>query len=257
MPPAPARVAAVHFTPAFGEVAANRAALVALAGAAAARAGVVVLPELATTGFALDRARAEAWAEPVDGPTATALAAVSGAADAVVVAGLCLRDAGGALRNAAVVLDRGALAGVYVKHRPFGHDDDWAEPGAEPGAVVPTSRGRLGVLICHDLAWPDVVAALAARRPEVVAFPTNWIEGTPGLPASWAHAAAAFAGAPLAVANRGGAEDPCCRFSEPSAVLRLGVDGRIAGVVSARGAGPEVAVGPPAPPRSPGAGDAP
>ena len=61
--------AAVHFTPAFGQVEENRAALVAACErAAAAGARVVVLPELATTGFCLDPAQAEAWAEPRGGP---------------------------------------------------------------------------------------------------------------------------------------------------------------------------------------------
>lgn len=228
----------MHFTPAFGAVEANRAALVGLARAAAARAQVVVLPELATTGFALAPDEAAAWAEPVPGPTTEALAAVAREAGAVVVVGLAARRAD-ALVNAQAVLDAdGRLAGVYEKHHLWGSDHDWARPGPTPGALVETVRGRLGLLVCHDVVYPETVLAVARGRPTVLAFSTAWVgDGREPFPSSWLLASLLLAEAPFVAANRGG-EERGVRFDDPSAIV-------VGGAVRARsapGPGPEVVV---------------
>jgi len=220
------RVAAVHFTPAFGEVEANRAALVSLAREAAEATSVVVLPELATTGFCLSRGQAEAWAEPADGPTVTALASVAKASGAVIVVGLALRDAD-ALHNAQVVIDAdGSLAGTYSKHHLFGDDHAWATAGVEPGAVVSTSRGDLGLLVCHDIVHVETVLAVTLRRPRMLAFSTAWIGDGETLPSSWTLASRLLDPAPLVVANRGGVEGNT-RFTDPSAILSHSAGGTI------------------------------
>lgn len=217
------RVAAVHFTPTFGAVEANRARLIALANEAAREARVVVLPELATTGFCLMRVDAEAWAEPLDGPTRRALAAVAKAHAAVIVCGVALRE-GEAYSNAALVLDAdGELAGVYRKHHLYEHDFAWATAGPDAGAVIATQAGAVGVLICHDLVYPRTVVQVALARPRLLAFPTAWVEALPpgataGASDSWVFAAHLLAPAPLVVANRGGREGDVA-FGHPSAVL--------------------------------------
>ncbi len=229
------RLAAVHFTPMLGELEANRAALVEVTARAAQAADVVVLPELAVTGYVLTRPEAEAWAEEEDGPTRQALAEVARAAGAVVVAGLLLRGAG-ALENAQVVLDAdGRLAGRYAKHHLYGTDFAWARPGPTPGAVVDTAHGSIGLLICHDVVYPRTVAAVARQRPRLLAFSTAWIGDGETLPSSWAFAARLLDPAPLVAANRGG-EERGVAFEDPSAILAY----RHGGVVGPRGDGPEV-----------------
>ena len=215
-------VAAVHFTPTLGAVSANRAELVRLARDAATRAGVVVLPELATTGFALTRAEAEAHAEAIPGPTTDALAVVAREERAVIVVGLVARSALG-LCNAQVVLDvDGRLAGSYAKHHLWGTDHDWAVAGPTPGAIVDTARGRVGLLLCHDIVYPRTVLAVARERPRLVAFSTAWVgEGEPFPPPSWVMASVLLEGAPLVAANRGG-EERGVRFDDPSAIVVSG-----------------------------------
>jgi predicted amidohydrolase len=232
-----AQVAAVHFTPALGRVAENRAALARLADEAAARAGLVVLPELATTGFVLTAEEAAAWAEPVPGPTTDALGAVARAREAVLVVGLAVRAAGGVLVNAQVVLDAdGQVAGLYAKRHLWGADHDWAVAGATAGAVVETRRGRVGLLVCHDIVWPRTVLEVVRARPDALAFSTAWVgQGLPFPHESWVMASLLLEGAPLVAANRGG-EERGVAFDDPSAVL-------VRGAVVARsavGAGPEV-----------------
>jgi 5-aminopentanamidase len=71
LPVSTVRVACHQLAPVIGELDANRArALAALDAAAAAGAQVVVLPELAASGYVFhDAHEARALAEPADGPT--------------------------------------------------------------------------------------------------------------------------------------------------------------------------------------------
>lgn len=232
-------VATVHFTPVLGAVDANRASVVRLARDAAARAQVVVLPELCVTGFVLEPAEAAAWAEPIPGPTTDALGAVARETGAVVVAGLAAREPDGTLRNAQVVLDAdGRLAGRYAKHHLWGSDHAWATPGAVPGAVVATAHGRVGLLLCHDVVHPRTVLAVTRERPALLAFSTAWVgDGSEPFPSAWVMASVLLEGAPFVAANRGG-EERGVAFDDPSAIV---VSGRLV-ARSAVGVGPEVLV---------------
>ena len=221
------RVSCVHFTPAKGQVEANRQAIVSLAEDAAANSRVVVLPELCVTGFALERAAAEDGAEPLDGPTVSALAQLAARRSAVIVCGLALREADGLLRNAQVVLDAdGSVVEVYAKHHLFASDHDWATAGERPGAVAETAAGRLGLLICHDVVYPRTVMEVARRAPRLLAFSTAWVGTGEPIPTSWQLAVRLLDPAPLVVANRGGAEAEF-EFSDPSAILSFSRGGTL------------------------------
>jgi predicted amidohydrolase len=53
-----------------------------------------------------------------------------------------------------------------------GEDDvfsSWAEP-----PVVETPFGRIGVLICYDLEFPELTRAAALRGADLLVVPTNW-----------------------------------------------------------------------------------
>jgi len=228
------RLAALHFTPRFGEVEANRAQLLsALEGLGPV--DLVVLPELATTGFCLQREQAEAWAEEAAGETAQALSAWARERGALVACGLALRE-GERLSNAQLLFERdGSLASVYRKRHLWGHDRLWATPGEGQGAITETSLGPVAQLICADIGHLETVIALAHRAPRVLAFSTAWVgEGAP-FPTSWQVALRLLDPAPIVVANRGGQEEGVL-FEDPSAILSF----RHGGVVGRRGAGPQV-----------------
>ena len=228
------RLAALHFTPRFGEVEANRARLLA-ALEGVAEVDLVVLPELATTGFCLERAQAEAWAEDLEGETARALAAWARERGAVLACGLALRE-GLRLSNAQLLFERdGTLANVYRKRHLWGHDQLWATPGEAAGALTETSLGLVAQLICADIGHLETLVAVAQRRPRVLAFSTAWVGGGEPLQTSWQVALRLLDPAPLVIANRGGQEEEVV-FEDPSAILSY----RDGGVVSARGLGPEL-----------------
>ena len=184
----------------------------AVARAAARGARLVVLPELAACGgvhTSSDGARAAA--EPLDGPTVALLAEASARHGCVVVAGLAETGEGERVHNAAVVLDRGTLVAAYRKVHLWGPEKDAFDPGGGPPPVVRTSAGRVGVMVCYDLEFPEWVRLSAEAGAELLAVPVNWPlrdEGDPQRPFEVvkAQAAAVTYRVNIAVADRCGVE---------------------------------------------------
>jgi predicted amidohydrolase len=91
----------------------------------------------------------------------------------VVGGGYEARD--GKLFNRALVADRGRVVGTYRKihlFTPHGEAKQFT-PGDDP-LVVDTSAGRLGVLICYDIRFPELVRWLFYKKAEVLAVPAQW-----------------------------------------------------------------------------------
>jgi predicted amidohydrolase len=168
-------VACCQLAPRFGALEGNRAAsCAAIAAAADAGARVVVLPELAVSGYAFaDSEEARALAEPVDGPTVAAWAALARERDLVVVGGLCERD-GDALRNSAVLVDAGGLRAVYRKAHLWDREGVVFAPGVDAPPVVETAVGRIGIMVCYDLEFPEWVRLPALDGADLLCAPVNW-----------------------------------------------------------------------------------
>jgi N-carbamoylputrescine amidase len=162
------------------DVVANAATTTAALREAAARgAQLVVLPELAATGYVLDR---EALLDRAESPHAPgpALTAWSGAArdlGMVVVGGFAERDGDRLYNSVAVIGPDGRIAGTYRKLHLFGHERDVFAPGDLGLPVFEVAGLRLGVVVCYDLRFPEAVRILALRDVDLVAVPTAWVAG--------------------------------------------------------------------------------
>lgn len=130
---------------------------------------VVCLPEGITL-IGTGRSFADV-AEPVPGPTTAALGQLASTLRCYVVAGLYER-VGSTLYNTAVLLDRrGQLVGTYRKtHLPQPEADAGLTPGAD-FPVFDTDFGRIGIMICWDVQFPEPARALAARGAEIILLP--------------------------------------------------------------------------------------
>ncbi|MGE8656454.1 MAG: nitrilase family protein [Achromobacter sp.] len=187
-------VASVQTAPVMGDVAANVARSIELVEQAAAQgARLVVLPELANTGYMFaSRAEAHALAEAVpDGPSSRAWIALAQRLGIYLVAGIAERS-GGKLYNAAVIAGPDGYLGTYRKLHLWGDENLFFEPGDLGLPVFHTELGTLGVAICYDGWFPEVYRLLALRGADIVAVPTNWVPmpgQTPDGPAM-AHALA-------------------------------------------------------------------
>jgi len=149
-------------------------------GAASAYPGkgldVMVFPE-----FAICRETGVTAAEravPLAGPVLDALGAKAQEYHTWIVVPMTLREEGGdgRISNAAVLLNRaGGVAGIFRKVHPVVDDHGLCEGGVTPGESYPVfdcDFGRLGVLICWDMAYEEAWDALGAGGAEIVALPS-------------------------------------------------------------------------------------
>jgi predicted amidohydrolase len=169
------QIACAQLAPVFGDVDINRArASEAIESAARTGADLVVLPELCTTGYAFaDESEACELGERADGPTLEQWRALAMAHRLVIVGGFCELDAEGVPRNSALLVDRDGSSRVYRKAHLWDREQLIFVAGTEPPPVLQTSAGRVGIAICYDAFFPEVMRALALAGAEVIAVPMN------------------------------------------------------------------------------------
>ncbi len=169
-------VALCQLHPRIGEREHNRARILESVRAAAVKgARVVVLPELATSGYVFNsREEARGLAEPADGPTAQALQQVAAETGVTVVLGIPEVDPSGRLFNSALVVDATGVRAVYRKAHLWAREPEFFEPGDSPPAVLDMGWGRLAVLVCYDLEFPEWVRRTALAGADLICAPTNW-----------------------------------------------------------------------------------
>ena len=171
------KIACLQFSPLFGDVAGNLQRSIAMIEKAAdAGARIVVLPELANTGYTF-KSRAEAFelAEPVpDGRSTQAWAEVAACRNLIIVAGITERE-DNCLYNSAVVLDPSGTLGTYRKLHLWGDENLYFERGNLGVPVFATPYGRISVAICYDGWFPEVFRLAAVQGADLMCVPTNWV----------------------------------------------------------------------------------
>jgi predicted amidohydrolase len=161
---------------AVGDVGGNRERVSRAVEAAATAGGrVIVVPELANSGYVFaDVVEARSFAEPLDGPTVTGWARLASRFDAVLVAGFCELDGDGRVRNSAVLVDATGVRALYRKAHLWDREKAIFVPGDAPPPVVDTACGRLAVMICYDLAFPEWTRLPALAGAQLICAPVNW-----------------------------------------------------------------------------------
>jgi predicted amidohydrolase len=145
----------------------------AIASAVAGGAQIVALPELVTSGYMFtDADEARAAAVPAGDPVFDAWIAAAG--NATVVAGFCEAGADGQLYNSALVIDRSEMIAVYRKTHLWDREKLIFTAGDRLPEVLSTAHGKLAVLVCYDLEFPEVTRAVSVAGAELIAAPVNW-----------------------------------------------------------------------------------
>src|SRR4051794_22680488 len=137
--------------------------------AGASKADIVCLPEAITlVGRGSDYL---GNTETIPGASTEYLGKVAARNHLYVVAGLLERD-GKAAYNTSVLIDRnGKLVGKYRKVcLPYPEINGGLAPGAEY-PVFETDFGKVGMMICWDVSYPEVARELAARGAEIILMP--------------------------------------------------------------------------------------
>ncbi|MDT5396786.1 MAG: 5-aminopentanamidase, partial [Mycobacterium sp.] len=159
----------------IGDTDGNRvAARTAIEQAAGDGAQIVVLPELASSGYVFaDRSELVSLAEPCDGPSVTEWANLATAFGVTIVAGFP-EAAGDAVYNSAAVVDPTGLRGVYRKAHLWDTENAVFDRADDLPLLVDTEHGRIGVMICYDVEFPEWVRAVALEGADLLCAPVNW-----------------------------------------------------------------------------------
>jgi len=181
----PVRVAVVQFDPQVGMENRERNLRHGLAMALQAVEGganLIVLPELANTGYLFtNRQEAFEHAEGVpNGPSVQIWMDFAKKHDVYLVAGVAERD-GMQLFDTAVLLGPDGFIGKYRKAHLWNMEKLWFTPGNLGFPVFDTPIGRIGLLICWDIWFPEVPRILAQQGADIICSVNNWVWTPPPL----------------------------------------------------------------------------
>ncbi len=168
------RVGYFQFRPQFGKVEANVEKVVK--ALTQAEADLIVLPELAFTGYYFqNREEVARLAEPIESsPTLQALHAVCQGRNMYIVTGFA-ELAGDKLYNSAVLIGPEGVLHVYRKLHLFNEEKLWFDPGNTPLQVVEIPGARLGMMICFDWIFPEVMRTLTVLGADIICHPSNLV----------------------------------------------------------------------------------
>jgi N-carbamoylputrescine amidase len=142
-------------------------------------AEIICLQELFASEYFCQVEDAELFelAEPLNGPTVQAMAAVAKAGRCSIVVPFFERRAAGVYHNSLVVVGpNGDTLGHYRKMHipddPLFYEKFYFTPGDLGFMSVPTPPASLGPLICWDQWYPEAARLTALRGAEILVYPT-------------------------------------------------------------------------------------
>lgn len=165
-------------------------ALAAVRRAASEGAHLVAFSELGLTPFyPVQPTRGGpplALAEAIPGPMTEEFSSLAAERGTVIVLNLYERDGERAFDSSPVIDADGRLLGVtrmlHIAEMPHFHEQGYYTPGDRGMPVYDTAAGRIGVAICYDRHYPEVMRALGVAGAEIVVTPQagavdEWPEG--------------------------------------------------------------------------------
>jgi omega-amidase len=168
----PIHAAAIQFNVKQGDVDANLAYVrEALARVAGQGANLAVLPEMWSTGFSYKNLNELALRTHGIVEELLELSA----RHKLVIVGSMPEPNGDKVFNTVFLADNGRLAGVYRKIHLFSLlGEDTAFSGGDSWLLADTAIGKIGVIICYDLRFPELSRRLALEGAQVLCVPAQW-----------------------------------------------------------------------------------
>lgn len=143
--------------------------------------GLVLLPEASLTGYVSPRADFDLrrFAEPLDGPTARALAALAARHRVHLVGPLVERD-GARHFNAMVGFGPDGARFLHYRKRNPWYPETWATPGDLPFPLVEVNGLTLTLALCFDAHFLAEQAADQLAEADALLFASAWVEDVAG-----------------------------------------------------------------------------
>src|SRR5947209_7036212 len=173
------RVAAIQYESTLGEKEKNVADLLRLVEEAAQHeARLIVLPEMATTGYCWEsRAEIAPHVEPIPGPTTNRFQQLAASYNCYIAVSLPeVEPATNVYYNSMALIGPEGVIGTYRKIHSYISEPRWARDGDLGMPVWETPLGRLAGLICMDVEYFESARIPALHDADVLIFPNNWLD---------------------------------------------------------------------------------
>lgn len=170
------KLALVQMNCAFGAQEQNRKkAEQYIREAAKKGAALVCLPESFNGGYLGSRILdMKAMAEPLDGPSVSHMRSLAAELHIHIVAPVLYLTENGETENTAVMIDdEGNVVGTYSKTHPVGDERLYFQRGTEY-PVWETKLGKIGIVICYDVCFPETARILALKGAQLILVPAAW-----------------------------------------------------------------------------------
>lgn len=175
------RIAALQMHAIAGDGEANLQRIAAAAvDAASAGAKLLIVPELAVTGYGAGEDALTRLASPATGDVPARLSAIAKDNKLAIVAGFAEQE-GTLIYNSALFTDGIGTNAVYRKSHLYGdYERNVFRPGIPASVLVELGGIRLGMLICYDVEFPENVRRLVLAGADLVVVPTALPKGSSG-----------------------------------------------------------------------------
>ncbi len=138
-------------------------------------AQLIVLPELVTSGYMFESlAEARSVAISADHELFSDWSALAAEGSAIVIGGFCETAPDGGVYNSAAIVDGSGVLAVYRKLHLWDTEKNFFSPGSAFPPVIDSPFGRVAVIICYDLEFPELTRSIALSGADLLAVPTNW-----------------------------------------------------------------------------------
>jgi predicted amidohydrolase len=138
-------------------------------------AGLAVLPELCTTGYAFNSVeQLRDFAEDIDGRSLRFFRDQAVKKKMIIVAGFPELH-GGLIFNSSITALPDGTFHVYRKIHLFGKEKQLFAPGDNGFTVINWKGVRIGVMICYDWRFPESVRTLALKGAQIIAHPSDLV----------------------------------------------------------------------------------
>lgn len=168
------RVGFYQFRPIFGQVQKNLAKVINRLNDV--KADILVLPELPFTGYYFQKKEElNILAEEVQtSSTVGCLVDLCKKKDFHIVTGFAEKD-GDKIFNSALLIGPKGVLHTYRKLHLFNEEKKWFNPGDIPLQVTPIRGVNIGMMVCFDWIFPEVVRVLTLLGADIICHPSNLV----------------------------------------------------------------------------------
>jgi 5-aminopentanamidase len=140
-------------------------------------AELIVLPELWVSGYYLSKEQFQLLQEVPTGETVSLFQKLAKKLEVLLIVPYVEGENENLYISLAVIESTGEMIAAYRKSFLWGREKEIFTPGERAYNAIDTSKGKIGVLICADIEFPEPSRILALQGVELIIVPSVWSYG--------------------------------------------------------------------------------